>query len=322
MRGELIAAIDLGTNTARLLIGRVEEGTICRELVMRRITRLGGGFCRQEGIAVAAWERSLAAMQEFAAAIKTNGVKQVMAVATSAVRDAANGADFCEAVRSSTGIGLEVISGKREGELTLRGVLSGLDRMPEYLLVFDVGGGSTEYTLARGGEVLFSKSLPLGVVRLTEGKGSPAAMEEKVDRELLKLMEEMRGAGVLHLAGGAEMVGTAGTATSLAAISQQLTDYDYRKINNHVITLEEIEAIFARLLPLTPEERLKRIAGLEKGREDLIVAGTILTMRTMSLFGIHRLKVSDFSLLEGVLMALNDSLGDECKTVLLRPESS
>jgi len=308
MSQESLAAIDLGTNTARLLIGRVDAAGIDRQLVMRRITRLGGGFCRESGISAEARERTVAAMHDFAAAIRSSGVKHVKAVATSAVRDATNGADFCREVRESTGIVLETISGELEGMLTLRGVLSGLDRQPEYLLVFDVGGGSTEYTLARGEEILFTRSLPLGVVRLTEGKVTPAAMEEKVDRELRRLLGEMESAGLLNLVNRAFLVGTAGTATTLAAISQKLVDYDYRKINNHVMPLQEIEAIFARLLPLTPEERLVRIAGLEKGREDLIVAGTILTMRTMTMFGLPCLKVSDFGLLEGVLLDLHGTI--------------
>lgn len=308
MSTELLAAIDLGTNTARLLIGTVENGMIIRYLVMRRITRLGGGFCREKGIAAEARQRTLAAMHEFAAAIAENGVRHVKAVATSAVRDASNGADFCRDVLESTGIALETISGELEGRLTLRGVLSGLDQEPELMFVFDVGGGSTEYTLARGDDLIFTRSIPLGVVRLTEGKITADAMEEKVDRELNLLIDEMRAAGVLHLVDRAVLIGTAGTATTLAAISQRLVDYDYRKINNHIIPLQEIESIFSRLLPLSPDERLARIPGLEKGREDLIIAGTILTMRTMVLFGRHSLKVSDFSLLEGVLISLNDAV--------------
>lgn len=313
MSSEQLAAIDLGTNTARLLIGSVEEGVVTRQLVMRRITRLGGGFCREKGISPAARERTVSAMHEFAAAIREQGVNHVRAVATSAVRDAANGAEFCHQVLDETSIALETISGEDEGKLTLRGVLSGLDSRPEYLLVFDVGGGSTEYTLARGDEILFTRSLPLGVVRLTEGKVTPAAMEEKVDRELQALLEEMRSSGLLHLTAGAVLVGTAGTATTLAAISRKLLDYDYRKINNHVIPLKEIEAIFTNLLPLSPSERLEQIIGLEKGREDLIVAGIILTLRTMKLFQLPCLKVSDFSLLEGVLMDLHDTVSRSVK---------
>ncbi len=312
MSSELLGAIDLGTNTARLLIGRVENGTIVREQVIRRITRLGGGFCRENGIAPEARQRTLSAMREFAEAISRHGVKHVKAVATSAVRDAANGADFCREVRESTSISLETISGEQEGRLTLRGVLSGLDSHPDYILVFDIGGGSTEYTLAQGDEILFTRSLPLGVVRLTEGKVTSDAIEEKVDRELGALIDEMQSTGVLHLARKSVLIGTAGTATTLAAISQGLVDYDYRKINNHVIPLDEIRSIYARLLPLSPAERLSRIAGLEQGREDLIVAGTILTMKTMVMFGIPFLKVSDFSLLEGVLTDLHDTV---CLTV-------
>jgi exopolyphosphatase/guanosine-5'-triphosphate,3'-diphosphate pyrophosphatase len=313
MNNELLAAIDLGTNTARLLIGRVEEGGVARHLVLRRITRLGGGFCRESGISPAARQRSVAALGEFAAAMREQGVRQVKAVATSAVRDASNGADFCREVLETTGINLETISGEEEGRLTLRGVLSGLDHRPEHLLVFDVGGGSTEYTLARGEEILFTRSLPLGVVRLTEGKVTPDAMEDKVGRELRLLLDEMGAEGLLPLPDCTVLVGTAGTATTLAAISRKLHDYDYRKINNHVIPLEEIETIYHSLLPLAPAERLARIVGLEKGREDLIVAGTILTMKSMKLFGIPSLKVSDFSLLEGALMALYDGLHESGK---------
>lgn len=313
MKSETLAAIDLGTNTARLLIGRVENGSIVRDLVMRRITRLGGGFTRKKGISLEAWERTITVMHEFSGALRAHGVKHVKAVATSAVRDGANGADFCREVLESTAIPLETISGESEGRLTLRGVLSGLDERPESLLVFDVGGGSTEYTLARGDAILFTSSLPLGVVRLTEGKVTPGAMEEKVDRELRALLNDMQSIGTLQIARKSVLIGTAGTATTLAAISQGLSDYDYRKINNHVMSLTEIEAIYDRLLPLAPEERLSRIAGLEKGREDLIVAGTILTMRTMVQFGINSLKVSDFSLLEGVLMDLHDTVSKAVK---------
>lgn len=300
---DVLASIDLGTNTARLLIGKVEGGTVAPILIKRRITRLGGGFTRESGISPEAWQRSLDALIDFAAEMKRGGVTRLRAVATSAVRDAVNGAAFCSEVIDRTGIRLEVIDGEEEGLLTLAGVISGLNRKEGDFFVFDVGGGSTEYTLAESRRPLHTESLPLGVVRLTEGKPDVPAMEEKIGRELAELGKHLEGNGLWGRLDGATLVGTAGTATTLAAISLQMTDYDYRRVNNHVITRDEIGRIFAMLLPLSSEERLT-VPGLEKGREDLIIAGILITLKTMDVFGFDRMTVSDFGLLEGVLLGL------------------
>jgi exopolyphosphatase / guanosine-5'-triphosphate,3'-diphosphate pyrophosphatase len=297
------ASIDLGTNSARLLIAhRGCDESINPILLKRHITRLGGGFSRGKGISAEAAERSLVALRDFAHEIRRHGVSRVRAVATSAVRDAVNGAIFCEQVFRETGIRLEIINGEQEALYTLRGVLGNIDDKAADFLVFDVGGGSTEYTLSHGGEPFFTQSLPLGVVRLTEGKVTCEAMEEKICRELAQLKGKIKQLGLLQDITEATLVGTAGTATTLAAISMEMTDYDYRRVNNHILSLAEIENIYATLLPLSPAERLK-IKGLEKGREDLIIAGALITINTMKSFGFNRLKVSDFGLLEGLLLA-------------------
>lgn len=298
------ASIDLGTNTARLLIGSTEGGSISPVLIKRHITRLGGGFTRESGISPEAWQRSLDALTDFAAEVKRAGGGRVRAVATSAVRDAVNGAAFCAEVLERTGIGLEVIDGEEEGLLTLAGVLSGLARKDGDFFVFDVGGGSTEYTLAAAHVPLYTESLPLGVVRLTEGKGELPAMEEKIVRELGGLRQRLERDGLAGRLDGAALVGTAGTATTLAAIDLRMVDYDYRRVNNHLLSLDAIREIFTMLLPLTPAERLA-VPGLEKGREDLIIAGILITLKTMEIFGFDRLTVSDFGLLEGVLLGLD-----------------
>ncbi|HTP66104.1 MAG TPA: Ppx/GppA phosphatase family protein [Geobacteraceae bacterium] len=301
-----LAAIDLGTNTARLLIGNMDAGgRIIPVVYMRRITRLGGGFTKDKGISAAACERSLAALNDFAEEMRRHGVGRIRAVATSAVRDAVNGEEFVARVLSETGIELKVIDGATEGRLTLRGVLAEIDEKDADFMVFDVGGGSTEYTLARGEQVLFTESLPLGVVRLTEGKNSFAAMEEKVLRELARLREMLVKRDLLPRLESAVLVGTAGTATSLAAISMKMIEYDYRLVNNYVMDIDEIREIMATLLPLKPDERLA-VPGLEKGREDLIIAGILIIVKTMETFGFRRLKVSDFGLLEGVLLWARD----------------
>lgn len=298
---DTVAAIDLGTNTARLLIaGRNPYRQI---LLKRIITRLGGGFTREHGLSPEARERSIAALKEFAQDIAAHGVLRLRAVATSAVRDARNGSDFVARVLAESGIALEVIDGSEEARLTLQGVASILDRKEDDLAVFDVGGGSTEYTLACALQPVFSRSLPIGVVRLTEGKAGAAEMEDKIRRELTKLSQELGAAGLAERFSKATLVGTAGTATTLAAIDLGMTDYDYRRVNNHTMPFAAVERIFHQLLPLTPQERLQ-VPGLEPGREDLIIAGILVVLTTMRLFGFPSLKVSDSGLLEGLILGV------------------
>ena len=297
-----IAAIDFGTNTARLLIADLfDDGRFEQVALKRIIVRLGGGFSRETGLALDAMHRARTCLHEFASIIRNHGADSIRAVATSAVRDAVNGPAFVDQMALETGIRLGVIDGLTEGSVTLAGVLAGLDQQPEQLLLFDVGGGSTEYTIARGTSPLFVHSLPLGVVRLTEGKSDPAAMIDKIGRELDSLQQQMEQAQV-SLSSNALLVGTAGTATTLAAISLKMAEYDYRKVNNSVLEQQEIQRIYDLLLPLSPEQRLS-VAGLEKGREDLIIAGSLITLLTLQRFSFNSMKVSDYGLLEGLIVS-------------------
>ncbi|HEY3423747.1 MAG TPA: exopolyphosphatase [Negativicutes bacterium] len=297
-----IAAIDFGTNTARLLIADVATGTnFSAVLLEREIVRMGGGFCNEQGLSQEAMQRGVNCLSRFSAIISDHGVSGVRAVATSAIRDAANGWLFVERVKEETGISLKTIDGTSEGVITLAGVMAGLDKQYEEMIVFDVGGGSTEYTLASHGSARFTSSLPLGVVRLTESKVTPGAMQKKIKKELDLLYCAMEFKG-LTVKTGTPLVATAGTATTLAAIHLEMCDYDYRKVNNTVLSQSEIYQIYERLLPLSNDERLE-IPGLEKGREDLIIAGILITLNTMELFGIDQLKVSDYGLLEGLILS-------------------
>jgi exopolyphosphatase/guanosine-5'-triphosphate,3'-diphosphate pyrophosphatase len=196
---------------------------------------------------------------------------------------------------------LRVIDGELEGALTLSGVIAGLDSQHNNIMVFDVGGGSTEYTLAHNSIANFIKSLPLGVVRLTEGKTSLNEMNIKITKELELLVREIKQSNILVSPENTVLVGTAGTATTLAAIHMKMDSYDYRKVNNSLLTLDEIKSIYSLLLPLSLEERID-VPGLEKGREDLIIAGILITVHTMERFGFSSLKISDYGLLEGLIV--------------------
>ncbi|HBA73302.1 MAG: exopolyphosphatase [Geobacteraceae bacterium GWC2_55_20] len=295
------AAIDFGTNTARLLIGERINRKLSTLRVEREIVRLGGGFSDDMGLSEEAQKRGLNCLKKFAGIIREYGVEQIRASATSAVRDAVNGATFVEHVFRETGIRLNVIGGDLEGRLTLEGVISGLDVIHEKMVVLDVGGGSTELTVAENGIPQFVRSIPLGVVRLTEGFTTFQSMNQRIVTVLNQLETEMSAAGICGQP-GSELVATAGTATTLAAIQMEMTDYDYRRVNNFLISRAEIEAIYQRLLPLSPSERIS-IPGLEKGREDLIMAGILITGHVMDRFGFGRLKVSDYGLLEGLAIS-------------------
>lgn len=302
MSNHLVAAIDFGTNTARLLVADVHsDGGFKHVLIEREIVRMGGGFSRENGLSVEAMQRGAECLGRFSKILKGYGIESPRAVATSAIRDAVNGRDFIQSMQDQTGITLQVIDGEREGALTLAGVSVGLDHQPDDLLVFDVGGGSTEYTLAHKGSAGFIKSLPLGVVRLTEGKSSPEEMSIKICKELDLLIMDMQCSHNHTIAEGAVLVGTAGTATTLVAIHMKMNSYDYRRVNNSLLTLAEIRDIYAMLLPLSLEERIA-VPGLEKGREDLIIAGILITIHTMERFGFSSLKVSDYGLLEGLVV--------------------
>jgi exopolyphosphatase/guanosine-5'-triphosphate,3'-diphosphate pyrophosphatase len=299
------AAIDFGTNTARLLIARHIPGGIVPVLVKREVVRLGGGFTDECGLSAEAQDRGLACLHRFSDIITDYGVKHVMASATSAVRDAVNGNAFVQKVFQETGIRLIVIDGNREAQLTLSGVLSGLDSCGKTLVVLDVGGGSTEFSISSHGIPFFIKSMPIGVVRLTEGFPSAVVMKERVLSVIDRLEEDLTEAGLI-ISSEFELVGTAGTATTIAAIQLELIDYDYRKVNNHTVGKEDIVDIFQRLSLLKPHERL-RVKGLEKGREDLIIAGLIIVIAVMDRFGFNQLKVSDSGLLEGLALSGSES---------------
>jgi exopolyphosphatase/guanosine-5'-triphosphate,3'-diphosphate pyrophosphatase len=298
-----VAAIDFGTNTARLLVAdRNPDGSFEHVRIEREIVRMGGGFSREGGLSADAIQRGSDCLARFAGILEGYGITDPRAAATSAVRDAANGRSFVDLIYRQTGIALAVIDGQQEGALTLAGVRAGLDCRPDSLMVFDVGGGSTEYTLAHTGEEAFIRSLPLGVVRLTEGKASTAEMSEKIVRELDLLTGEMALSKIAAPDERTVLVGTAGTATTLAAISMRMATYDYRRVHNSILSIDEIRRIYTLLLPLSLEERLA-IPGLEKGREDLIIAGILITLHTMERFGFTTFKVSDYGLLEGLIVA-------------------
>jgi len=301
----MLAAIDAGSNTLRLLIGKVSGGRIAPELYLRRITRLAGGFSDAEGLSLAARERTLLAFEAFAETCRKFGVQQVRAVGTAAFRQAINGEAFVNQIRETTGLPLEIVSGEMEAEHMVKGVLSALDPTPAQALIVDIGGGSTEFVLCQHQKVIWSRSLVLGVVRLTEGHDSAAKRQSAIDASLtalvLELADACRSAGIDSA--GLVIVGTAGTITTLAALDMQMSDYDWRRVNNYALPLSRLQYWQARLDPLSPAER-EALPGVEAGRGDLLTAGLEIILCLLRQVRADSLTVCDFGILEGLLLTM------------------
>ena len=302
----ILAGIDIGTNTVRLLIADVKDKHNFKEIRSeRRITRLGEGLIENRRLMPSAEERTIFVLKEFGEILKGYPVEALTAVATSAVREAENGKKFVERIKVETDFDVEVISGDEEARRTFLGVVAGLNNKNGSLLIMDIGGGSTEFIISKKAEVLSSISTGLGVVKLTEKfvKSDPVT-----DRELEGLRnaieKEIKGLkDSLNSPANAAFVGTAGTITTLAAIDQNLTLYNPLCINNYILKKKSVDRIFDNLKSMTIEERLN-IPALEKGREDLIIAGTAIVLSVMEEFGFREMTVCDYGLREGIVIDL------------------
>lgn len=301
-----VAGIDIGTLTCRLLIGEVEEGEPVKILHSdRKILRLGEGVDHSKCLKPEAMTRVIAALREWKKALETHNVSVSAAVATSAVREAHNRDEFLSRVKNEAGMEVEVIDGVEEARRTLLGIRSGLTGEIHDFLGLDIGGGSTEFIVSKQEKTPNVISIDIGVVRLTERmlKNDPPTVHELKAAEQLTLELTQQALHELGGAKGLPLVGTAGTITSLAAIAQQLTTYDPHRIHNFSLGLATVKEIEHSVVTRTRQERAG-LAGLEAGREEVIVAGTLILRCIMEELGAERCLVSEYGLREGVLVDL------------------
>jgi exopolyphosphatase/guanosine-5'-triphosphate,3'-diphosphate pyrophosphatase len=303
-----VGVVDIGTNSTRLLIAEVENGAIDELDRRSEVTRLGQGVDTSGRLAEEAMERVFATLAAYRDALDAAGVPadQRVAVLTSAARDAANGAGFTRRVREQYGLDARTIAGEEEARLTFRGATHGRDpRDPTPLLVLDIGGGSTELIVGpAGGETpTFHVSLQAGVVRQTERH---LHHDPPPPEELQRLADDVRAsieasvpAEALEIAASA--VAVAGTATSLAAIEQELDPYDPRRVHGYVLELGEVELLLARLAQMPLAQR-RAVRGLHPDRAPTIVAGAAILLEVLRAFGLRRAEVSEHDLLHGVAL--------------------
>ena len=302
------AAIDVGSNTLRMLIGDIYEHGITRVFCERAITRLAQGMTISGMLGEKNMKESLLALKGFSRSLAHYGLTSVRAVGTSALREAKNGQGFIDTVFRETGIRIEIIAGLREAELTLMGTTLGMEAEGSSLIV-DIGGGSTEWIISKNTSphsALYG-SLPLGVVTLCERfvNGDPpsrngvSALSAEINAQLEPLRQTLAGCLPLR-----RVMGTGGSITTLASMDLGLDAYNHEKIHLHRIALRRLYALKERLLSL-PLCARQAITGLEPKRADLIIPGILLTIRWMELFEFREIVVSDFGLLEGLLREIS-----------------
>ena len=301
-----VAAIDIGTNTVLLLVAEKRDGKLVAVEEHATITRLGQGVDKTRSLAPEAVERTNACLDRYADIVSRLEVKRTAGVGTSAMRDAGGGEAVREHVKARFGVDARTISGDEEARLTFGGALSGLSLPDGRVVVFDIGGGSTEVVdgdrTTRA--ITFAHSYDVGSVRLTERhvRSDPPSDEE---RAAVARTASDAFASVPASVRGAPVVGIAGTVTTLAAVSLGMSTYDGSRVHGHVMPLAELERVVGMLARVKLEERMT-IAGLEPKRADVIVAGGLVALAFLRHVGAPSVVVSD----RGVRWGLAEELAN------------
>ncbi|MBJ7459304.1 MAG: Ppx/GppA family phosphatase [Thermoleophilaceae bacterium] len=301
-----IGAVDIGSNSTRLLLADVEGGVISEISRQSIVTRLGDGVDSSGALNNAAIERVMDALEEYAGEMVLAGCDRIGGVATSAAREASNGQEFAEKVGARHGIPIDVISGDREAELTFLGASTGdvLDGAGRSMVV-DIGGGSTEFIIGADRELLFHTSTRLGAVRQSERwlQGDPPTTDE-----IQTLLDEaetivLDSVPVEFRRDIARAIGVAGTPTVLASVDQKLEPFDPWKVHGYPITIDAAERLLDLLAGMPLAER-RGVTGLHPDRAPTIVAGAAILLSTLRAFGLDELVVSEHDILYGVALTL------------------
>ena len=302
-----VAVVDIGTNSTRLLIADVADGQVTEVERRTTVTRLGEAVDHSGELQPEAMERVYIALDTYKKLIDANAVDATTGVLTSAVRDARNGVTFTATVNERYAIAARTISGDDEARLTYLGATS--DRhdtagaATAQRVVIDVGGGSTELVVGHGPTVAFHVSTQAGVVRQTERflRSDPPRPEEL--QQLQAEAQEIFASAVPAAVRDATRSGiaVAGTATSCAAILQELDPYDPAKVHGFRLLRAQAEMLLARLAAMTLEER-RHVTGLHPDRAPAIVAGVILLVAAMRTFGLSEVEVSEHDILRGAAL--------------------
>ncbi|MBF0558041.1 MAG: Ppx/GppA family phosphatase [Nitrospirae bacterium] len=302
------AAIDIGTNSVKLLIGRVTQGKLTRILKMRTQTRLGRSLIKEGIINEDGLIKSIRTLKQFQQLIEDYNADSIIAVGTSALRDAGNSFEFIEAVKEQTGIDLIVISGDKEAELTVKGVLWYQDSPPTPAFITDIGGGSTEWTIHGGNLDGNRSSIQIGAVRLFEqyiftDPPSHHELLNMINHIIESVKQSFLTTGIISGLGVdtiKSFVVSGGTAVTVAMLEMGLDIYDSDKIHLHKVTYAKLNELYKQLSSMSLYDRAD-VKGLEPERADIIIPGIAILLVLMEMLNIDTLTVSDYGLLEGLL---------------------
>jgi exopolyphosphatase/guanosine-5'-triphosphate,3'-diphosphate pyrophosphatase len=297
------AVVDIGTNSTRLLVADVNTSTGLVHDLHRKstVTRLGDGVDAGGKLSEEAMQRVFSTLTTYRATMDDFACEKNMAVLTSAVRDAANGAEFTERVRKDFGLDAQVLSGDEEAQLTFLGAMSERDGDPsEPTVVVDIGGGSTEFIVGSGRTASFHVSVQAGVLRMSERHihSDPPAPSELQALAIDTRAIFLDGLPPEQRSGIKRAIAVAGTATSAAAIDQELDPYDPERVHGYPLLLATVELLIARLADMTEAKR-RQVVGLHPDRAPTIVAGMILLEESMKAFGLDQVEVSEHDILRG-----------------------
>ncbi|MDE7315102.1 MAG: hypothetical protein K2N11_05295 [Mucispirillum sp.] len=297
-KDNIAAGIDIGSNSIRLIIAEVENNKITNIIYQEKATtRLAANINKTGILAEEPFNKSIDVLAGFKKALDKYNVKKIKAVATSAVREANNGEEFIKAAKNA-GIEISIISGKEEGMLEYIGVCSGFDA-GSHPLILDVGGGSSEIIYMQENNELHTESHKIGVVKMADMfdfQSSSAEIIEKCRRYIKEFFKNITIPNNIQ-----SFIATAGTATTLAAIDMEMTEYDFNKVNGYKISKEKVIEILYKVYSKPYNKRIE-IKGMDKGREDLIIPGILIILEILSKTSINIITVSDFGLREGAVV--------------------
>jgi exopolyphosphatase/guanosine-5'-triphosphate,3'-diphosphate pyrophosphatase len=302
MSEPLLAAVDCGTNSVRLLVSRLVDGRLVEVDRRLHLTRLGQGVDATGRFHPEALARTLDAMADFGAELDELGVSHRRVVATSAARDAANSAEFFDGTRARLGVDAEIIPGEEEARLSYAGAVGALPDVAQPVLVMDIGGGSTELVLGSDGQVRHAISLDVGSVRVRERflHSDPPTAEEVA--AATAHIDALLDASGIDFATVATWVGVGGTVTSLSALAQELPTYDRARVHGSVVTHGELDELGQRLLVM-PVAAVAQLPTMVPGRADVICCGALIALRVASHIA-SELTVSEADILDGMVLGL------------------
>lgn len=298
-----IGTIDIGTNSMRLLIADYKNNKIENRKKYINITRIGQGVDDKGYITEEALERNLNALKEFADKCIEEKCEKVYCMGTSALRDSKNGQDFVNRAKELTNIDVKIICGEEESNLGFMGVLEGAGGdKSNYILVLDIGGGSTEFIVGNEDGIKFCKSENVGALRMTEKfiTTDPISDEEFskmsvfIEKTISSTLDKIKG---MHVS---KLVGIGGAITSLSAMNQQLEVYSMEKVHNSMVTKKDLEKILQNLKKMTLSDK-KTIKGLQPKRADIITAGVKILHIVMEKLEIEKIMISEYDNLEGLI---------------------